>query len=227
VAHQPDGRYDDARGAFHPHDFMQGLTMKVYFSPFSPFVRKVLVCAAELGITVERLPSAANPITRDQTIVEVNPLGKVPTLFTDDGTPLYDSRVICEYIDAQAGGNRLFPAAGPQRWQRLVEQAAADGLLDAALLMRYEQVLRSDEIRFEPWQRGQHEKVVSALDVFEAWAPGFGERVDIGTITIACALGYLDLRFPEDNWRERPALAAWYARFSERASMVASRHPDA
>jgi glutathione S-transferase len=199
--------------------------MKVYYSPFSPFVRKVLVCAAELGIEVERLPSAANPITRDQTIVQTNPLGQVPTLFADDDTPLYDSRVICEYLDTLAGGNRLFPPAGPARWQRLVEQSAADGLLDAALLMRYEQVLRPDELRFAPWQRGQHEKVTSTLEHFEAWAPTFGGRVDIGTISIACALGYLDLRFPEEPWRERPGLSAWYQDFSERASMVASRHP--
>lgn len=199
--------------------------MKVYYSPFSPFVRKVLVCAAELGIEVERLPSAANPVTRDAAIVTTNPLGKVPTLFADDGTALYDSRVICEYLDAQAGGNRLFPASGPARWERLVEQSVADGLLDAALLMRYEEVIRPDGLRFAPWNDGQHEKVVSCLERFEAWAPGFGERVDIGTISIACGLAYLDLRFPEEPWRRHARLAAWYERFSERPSMLASSHP--
>ncbi|RKP47695.1 glutathione S-transferase family protein [Pararobbsia silviterrae] len=199
--------------------------MKVYYSPFSPFVRKVLVSAAELGFEVERLDSAAHPIARDPKIISTNPLGQVPTFFADDGTELYDSRVVCEYLDVQAGGNKLIPAAGPARWQRLVEQSVADGLLDAALLMRYEQVIRPDGLRFEPWQRGQHEKVVSVLDRLEAWAPTFGDRVDIGTISIACGLAYLDLRFPEEPWRTRPGLAEFYARFSERESMISTSHP--
>lgn len=198
--------------------------MKIYYSPTSPFVRKALVAAEELGIELERLPSAANPVTRDQTIVATNPLGQVPTMLADDGTVLYDSRVICEYLDSLAGGNRLFPAAGPARWERLIEQSLADGMLDAALLMRYEQVIRPGEMFFDPWQRGQREKVSSALDRLEAWAPGFGERVDIGTISIACALAYLDLRFPEEGWRRHATLAAWYERFSARESMQRTQH---
>jgi glutathione S-transferase len=200
------------------------MSMKIYYSPTSPFVRKVLVAAAELGFEIERLPSAANPVTRDQTVVSTNPLGKVPTLFTDDGMALYDSRVICEYLDALAGGNRLFPAAGTARWERLTEQSLADGMLDAALLMRYEQVIRPGAMFFEPWQRGQLEKVTSSLERLEAWAPGFGERVDIGTISIACALSYLDLRFPEEGWRRHATLAAWYERFSARESMQGSAY---
>jgi glutathione S-transferase len=199
--------------------------MKVYYSPFSPFVRKVLVCAAELDVNIELLPSSANPVTRDQTIVADNPLGQVPTLFTDDGTVFYDSRVITEYLDSQYGRNTLYPAPGAARWQSLLEQSLADGILDAALLMRYEQVIRTDGFFFEPWFNGQREKVRSALDRFESWASEFGDRVDIGTITLACALGYVDLRFPEEDWRERPRLANWYLRFSERASMQATRHP--
>ncbi|CAB3795318.1 glutathione S-transferase family protein [Pararobbsia alpina] len=198
--------------------------MKIHYSPTSPFVRKVLVAGAELGFEMERLPSAANPVTRDQTIVATNPLGQVPTLFTDDGMVLYDSRVICEYLDALAGGNRLFPAPGAARWERLTEQSLADGLLDAALLMRYERVMRPDEMFFKPWQRGQHEKVTSALARLESWAPGFGERVDIGTISIACALAYLDLRFPDEGWRRHTTLAAWYERFSARESMQRTEH---
>lgn len=201
--------------------------MQVFYSPFSPFVRKVLVCAAELGIEVERLPSAAHPVTRDQTVVAANPLGRVPTFFADDGEVLYDSRVICEYLDATSPTPRLFPVDRAARWRSLREQALADGLLEAALLMRYEQVVRPEELRYQPWFDGQHEKIVSSLAQLEAWAPGFAERVDIGTISIACALAYLDVRFPDEAWRKNQALAAWHARFSERASMLATRHPAA
>ncbi|RUL80156.1 glutathione S-transferase [Dyella choica] len=201
--------------------------MQVYFSPYSPFVRKVLVCAAELGIAIERLPCAAHPVTRDQAIVALNPLGKVPTLLNSDGEALYDSRVICEYLDATSANPHLFPIQSPARWQSLREQALADGLLEAAVLMRYEQVVRPEELRYQPWYEGQHAKVISSLDQFEAWVPDFGERVDIGTISVACALGYLDLRFPGEGWRSRENLAAWYASFSERPSMSGTRHPQA
>ena len=196
----------------------------VYYSPMSPFVRKVLVCAAELGIAVEHLPSQLSPVMRDPNVAVLNPLSQVPT-WTDASLDeaLYDSRVICEYLDAPHG--KLFPATGEARWRALREQALADGMLNAALLRRYEQVIRPEAIRYAPWFDGQHEKVVAALDRLEQWAPSFGTRVDIGTISSACALGYLDLRFPEENWRARPALAAWHAQFTQRASMQATRHP--
>ena len=200
--------------------------MKVFFSPASPFVRKVMVCAAELGLTVDPLPSAAGPVARDQTIIPVNPLGQVPTFFADDGTALYDSRVVCEYLDAQAGGGKLFPAAGADRWRALVEQSLADGLLDAALLARYEGGLRPEEKRWDDWVAGQMDKVRCALDQMEEWAASFGDRLDIGTITTGCALGYLDFRFPTLPWRDtRPALAGWYAGFVARPSMKATMPP--
>lgn len=199
--------------------------LQVYYSPFSPFVRKVLVSAAELGIDVERLPSNAHPVTRDATIVTLNPLGQVPTALIGgtDGDVLYDSRVICEYLDH--GHGKLFPAAGSARWQALREQALGDGTIGAALLMRYEQVIRPDGMRFGPWFDGQHEKILSAVAQFARWVPDFGTRVDIGTITVACALGYLDLRFPSEPWREYRELAVWYAAFAQRASMLGSQHP--
>jgi glutathione S-transferase len=126
--------------------------MKIYYSPASPFVRKVMICAAELGLEIERLPSAVGPVARDQTVVADNPLGQVPTFLADDGTALYDSRVICEYLDAHAGG-RLFPAAGPARWRALVEQSLGDGVLGAALLARYETVLRPPNGQGALWAR--------------------------------------------------------------------------
>ncbi|MBN3725147.1 glutathione S-transferase family protein [Burkholderia sp. Ac-20379] len=203
----------------------QSTTPGLYYSPMSPFVRKVLVCAAELGIALEHLPRQLSPVLRNAEVAAHNPLGQVPTLTgiaLDEA--LYDSRVICEYLDAPHG--KLFPS-GDARWRALREQALADGMLNAALMRRYEQVIRPDGGRHAAWDAGQREKVVAALDRFEHWAPGFGARVDIGTISIACALGYLDLRFPEENWRARPALAAWHAPFAQRASMLGTRHPDA
>ncbi len=199
--------------------------MKIFFSPASPFVRKCMVSAAELGLVIEKLPSAAGPVVRDQTIIPRNPLGQVPTFIADDGTALYDSRVICEYLDAQAGGGKLFPAPGPDRWRALLEQSLGDGILGAALLARYEAVLRPDEKKWNDWTAGQMDKVRTALDQMEAWAPAFGSRLDIGTITTGCALGYLDFRFASFPWRDgRASLADWYATFAARPSMVASKH---
>ena len=189
--------------------------MKLHFSGASPFVRKVMICAIELGLDgkIDKLAAAAHPVNRDASIVANNPLGQVPTLVTDDGNILYDSRVICEYLDTLAGGS-LFPKAGPARLVALVEQSLADGLLDAAILVRYERVARPETLKWEAWEQGQLDKIRCALDKLEAAASGFPSRLDIGTITIACALGYLDFRFPELAWRQgREALAAWFEAF--------------
>jgi len=198
--------------------------MKIYFSPASPYVRKCLVVAHELGLAdrIEKLPAAANPVTRDQTVVASNPLGKVPTFLTDDNEALYDSRVICEYLDAEAGG-KLFPREGSARWQALTQQSLGDGLLDAALLGRYETALRPAELRWEGWLKGQMEKLASSLARIEQQADSLGDRVDIGTITFGCALGYLDFRYADYGWRASyPKTAAWFDRFNARPSMQAT-----
>ncbi|MET0527984.1 MAG: glutathione S-transferase [Microvirga sp.] len=197
--------------------------MKVYFSPASPFVRKVLVAAHELGLSdrIERLACAAHPINRDMDIVAHNPLGQVPTFFTDDGRVLYDSRVICEYLDSLGQGRLL--GSGDVRWQALTEQSLADGLLDAALLARYETAVRPEALRWDAWTRSQLDKVNSALDHLEKSVAQFGDRVDIGTITTACGLGYLDFRFPDLGWRtSRPQLARWFTEFEKRPAMKAT-----
>lgn len=196
--------------------------MKLYFSPSSPFVRKVLLCAYELGLgdKIELLPSAAGPVQRDRKIVADNPLGQVPTFFTDEGVALYDSRVICEYLDHLAGGT-LFPVAGPARWSALVEQSVGDGILDAALLARYEDVARPATLHWADWRAGQLSKATDALDLLERNVAALEGRIDIGTITLACAMSYLDLRFPSFGWRDgRDALSAWYAQFAARPSMI-------
>ena len=199
--------------------------MKIYFSPTSPYVRKVLVVAHALGLAdrIEKLPSAAHPVHRDRGIVAHNPLGQVPTFFTDEGVMLTDSRVICEYLDALGGGG-LFPAPGPTRWRALTDQALGDGALAAALLARYESAVRPAEKQWPEWLDGQVDKIIETLGVIEKSAAAFGDRFDIGTITLGCLLSYLDLRFAALSWRNgRPDAAAWFARFDERPAMAATR----
>jgi len=198
--------------------------MKIFFSPTSPYVRKCMVVAHELGLTgrIDLLPSNAHPVTRDQTIIAKNPLGKVPTLITDDGQALYDSRVICEYLD-DLGGGALFPQSGKARWEALTLQSLADGILDAALLARYEDVARPEAIRWKEWRVGQLDKAETALAHLEGNLQTLAGRVDIGSLSMACALWYLDLRFTELQWRERyPKVAQWYAAFSQRPSTLMS-----
>ncbi|MCJ2082914.1 glutathione S-transferase [Methylobacterium sp. J-090] len=203
--------------------------MKLFHSHFSPFVRKVMVVAHEVGASeqLELLSSAAHPTQRDANILALHPLAQVPTLIADDGRVFADSRVICEYLDTVGGGG-VFPQLGPARWTALNDQSTADGVLDAALLIRYELTVRTEGERSTAWIAGQTAKIGSALDTFEAGAAALADRVDIGTIAVACSLGYLDLRFPELAWRRRsPALAAWFEGFAARPSMQATKPPAA
>lgn len=194
---------------------------KLFYSPASPYARKVLAAAAEKGVAIEVVPVSVSPTTRNADVVAANPLGKVPTLVLDDGAALYDSRVITAWIDAQPGP-ALVPN-GAARWAVLTEEALGDGLLDAALLYRYENFLRPEDRRWADWTSGQMAKIDGALDNFERLAPGFAGRADLGTLGIGCALGYLDFRFASKPWREsRPALAAWFDGFAKRPSMTST-----
>jgi glutathione S-transferase len=192
--------------------------MKLHYSPTSPFVRKVNVLANELGIddTLERVMT--NPWEPDEVLLGNNPLSKVPTLITDEGLVLYDSPVICEYLDSEYGDHRFVPAAGEARWKTLRLQALADGLLDAAILRFLE---RKREVQSADWEATQLGAVVRALDVMEAEVGAWGEAFGIGQITAAVSLGYLDFRFADEDWRpDHPALAAWYAEVSQRPSLA-------
>lgn len=198
--------------------------MKLFFSPASPFARKVMVVAHEVGLAdrIERQPATAHPVNRDATIRKENPLGQIPTLVTGDGTALYDSRVICEYLDDLAAGG-LF-GTGEARWRALTLQALADGAIGAGLLIRYEGLTRPEERRSAEWTGGQMGKITDALERFETLVGASLEEIDIGLITAGCALGWLDFRFPDVGWRNgRPNLASWFARFDERPSMAATR----
>jgi glutathione S-transferase len=199
--------------------------MKLFYSPASPFARKVAVVVAEhgLGERVRQVTAATTPLNPNADIARSNPLAKIPTLVLEDGSALYDSPVICEYLDQLSGAPRLFPAAGAARWTALRRQALGDGLLDAALLLRYETFMRPEPLRWADWINGQRGKMNAALDAMEAEVPSLGEGFDIGHITFASACGYLDLRFADMAWRNgRPALSAWFARVSERPSLKAT-----
>lgn len=206
------------------------MTLRLYFSAASPFVRKVMVCAHEKKVAdqVEKLASQAWPVKRDPTIVRDNPSGQVPTALLDDGSPLFDSRVICAYVDTMSGEGGLYPASGEARFRVLTVEALADSALAAALLCRYETVLRPEELRWQLWSDSQMEKIDSSLDDLETrWidhlAAGAAETVDAGSVAVACALGYLDFRFADKDWRSaRPKLAAWFAAFAARPSMQAT-----
>jgi glutathione S-transferase len=203
--------------------------VKLFYAATSPFVRKCLVVAHELGLRdrLELLPAVPHPVNRDRTIVAYNPLGKAPTLVDDAGIVLYDSRVICEYLNT-LGDGQLIPTQRPARWRALTEQSLGDGIMDAAVLARYEATVRPENLRWQDWTNGQLDKVACGLAEIERRATGFADRVDIGTIAVGCALGYLDLRFSSIAWRQRwPAAAVWFERFAVRESMASTRPPSA
>ena len=203
--------------------------MKLYHSPASPYVRKVMVLAHETGLLpkIEIVGVSTTPMAPDAAVASANPVKKIPALVTDDGMALFDSPVICEYLDSLNTGRKMFPD-GKARWEALRLQAAADGMLDAALLVVYESRFREEAMRNQAWTDAQLAKIDGALDAFEAAADSFGDRVDIGTISVACGLGYVDFRLGHRNWRaSRPKLAAWYERFSARPSMAATTPPAA
>jgi glutathione S-transferase len=197
--------------------------MKLRYSGASPYVRKVMVVALETGLAdrIELVPASVAPTIVNPEVAAVNPLVKVPTLVLADGTSLFDSRVIVEYLDTLHPGRRLFPAEGTARWTALRRQAIGDGLLDAALLIRYENNLRPEPQRWKEWTEGQFRKLRQALAALAS--EKLGTELTIGEITAGCALGYLDFRFPDEDWRmAHPALESWFAGISERPSFAAT-----
>ena len=204
--------------------------MKLYFTPTSPFARKVLVAARELGVAdrIETTLLRPAPTKADPELSRANPLSKIPALVLDDGSALYDSPVICEYLETLAGGRRLVPAAGAERFRVLRTQALCDGVLEAGVLVFYERAQRPRELHWEAWIAGQAEKARQGLDALEREAERFGAEVDLAQICAGVTLGWLEFRDPIGDVRAgRPALTRWYDAFRERESMKATEPPAA
>lgn len=204
-------------------------SMTLFHNPASPYVRKVMVLLHETG-QLDRVALQASqltPVNPDTALNQDNPLGKIPALRLADGNVLYDSRVILDYLDQQHVGNPLIPREGSARWRRLTLAALADGIMDASVLIRYELALRAPEKHWEQWLDGQRDKIRRALAVLEADAIAeLASHFDVAAISVACALGYLDFRHPDLQWRDaQPRLAAWYAEVSQRPSMLATQPP--
>lgn len=199
--------------------------MELKYSPTSPFVRKVLVVAHEVGV-IDRITLTRVDLQGDRDELErLNPLSKIPVLVTDDGAVLYDSTVICEYLDTTFGAHRLLPAHGPQRWNVMTRIALADGMLDAALLVRVER-MRAKERQSNDWIARQMSKVTAALDSFERTLPARDKPLDMADIALVCGLGYLPMRLPEIvDYPTWPGLRELHARMSERPSFAHTMPP--
>ncbi|MFY9209629.1 MAG: glutathione S-transferase [Aestuariivita sp.] len=198
--------------------------MKLMMAAPSPFVRKVRVLVREAGMTdqVEEVEILVSPSAAPDDLLAANPLGKIPALVREYGPTLYDSRVICRFLNDRAKA-AFYPEA--RLWEVLTLEATADGIMDAAILMVYETRFREEGQRSQPWVDAQWAKVDRALSALESrWISHLAGSVDMGQIALGCALGYLDFRHADRNWREgRPQLAAWFAEFESRDSMQATR----
>jgi glutathione S-transferase len=196
--------------------------MKLYTNRISPFARKCRVIAHELSLKLEEIEVVARD---DETLRRLNPLKKIPILILDDGSALFDSPVICEYLN-HVGGGKFFPGmnlfrAVSGRWKAVGLQALADGIMDAAVACRYE-LAQPEARRNEDFIARYLATVEAGLNALERVT--FADVPTIGEIASGCALGYLDFRYPDIAWRDtRPKLAAWFAKFSQFPSMVATK----
>jgi glutathione S-transferase len=196
--------------------------MKLIYSVASPYARKARMALIEARLEGRVETEAIDPWADPPGFRDDNPLGKVPTLVRDDGPPLFQSNVVCEYLNAVAGA-QLYPAEGPDRWAALRQLALADGILDASVTVRMELIFHEPDQLSQKLVERQELSVALALDALESEAAALNGPVTIGQIAVACALGYRDFRFADVEWRTaRPNLAGWFADFSERASMTAT-----
>jgi glutathione S-transferase len=201
--------------------------MKLLSSPMSPYGRKVKIALAMKGLKKEVEVVTVDTNIPNNPEIKPNPLAKIPALVLNDGMSIYDSHVICEYLDGLASSPVLFPKGGAERFRTLTLGALGDGILDAALLLVYEKRFRPEEKWHAPWQERQQGKIDGALDHLEQAPPAWGASPDYGHLTLACALGYLDFRH-EGKWRAgRPKLVAWLDKFAAAVPAFEETRPKA
>jgi len=198
--------------------------MRLLSNPASPFARKVRAAAIELGLG-DRLQlelMLVAPCKPNEDYAQAhNPLRKIPALVTDGGMTIFDSTVICEYLDAMAGGGRLLPREGDARWRVLTSHALAQGMCEAAVQVRYETWLRPEALRWQDFAADQWDRVDAGLAWFERHAAELEGPVNLAHLALGCTLGYLDFRWPERDWRmPSPAVAAWFATLEQRPSFT-------
>ena len=203
--------------------------MKLHHNPASPFVRMAMVTAHELGIAdqIETIDTGVFlPDRVNDGVAADNPLGKIPTLITDHGSVLYDSRVICEYLCHHAGDKELLPDEPVARFHILTVQSLAVGLMDAGVSRRYETAVRPEDKRWPDWIQRQHVRMEAGMDELEANCAGQLDTVNLASIATAVVLAYFDFRFDDLGWRDtRPGLAAFFSEFAARPSMTATQPP--
>jgi len=201
--------------------------MKLFYAPQSPFARKVRAAAIELGLAeqlqleyVEVVPGQPNTAFAQSR----NPLRKIPALVTDAGETIFDSTVICEYLDALTGGGVLIPRDMQQRWRVLTNHALAQGMCESVILIRYETWLRPEAVRWSVWVDDHWDKIDSGLDWFEQNGSELSEPVNLAHLALGSLLGYIDFRWPDRGWRYRfPTLCAWFAHLEQRPSFLQTR----
>ncbi len=198
--------------------------MKLAYSAASPYVRKVMIVALETGLAdrIEKVPTPVRPDQPNLAYGATNPLMKVPALTTDGGEVLFDSRVICTYLDSLHSGRKLIPETGGARWKALRLEAQADGMTDAALLVRYETFLRPEGFRWKEWIDGQTAKVTQSLDQFEHEIDQLSGDLTVGHVAVAAGIGWIQFRNIVDPFAGRPKLKAWFEKISERPSLKAT-----
>lgn len=195
--------------------------MRLLTSGTSPFSLKVHVVAHELSLLedIETVDTHVRAYDRNRDILDLNPLAQVPTLILDDGTTIHDSRVICEYLNDLTHGD-LIPKDGSARWRALTQQSIADGILTSALIARYERVARPQHLRWQLWLDGHIDKIMTGMAYIDANTLEPREATDIGEISMACAISYIEFRFPDIGLSEHyPTCAAWYRQYKARPSM--------
>ena len=204
--------------------------MKLTFSPASPFARKVRIAAIETGLIdkIEFTPAAVAPGQANEEYSKITPLKKLPVLILDNGDVILDSYVIVEYLDELAGGGKLIPASGPERWKVKSDHSLLQGMLDSMLLCRYESMVRPEPLRWKAWSDDHWNRAWTGMARFENKPDVLSGPFTIAQIGLVCVLGYADFRFADCGWRKAyPKLDAFYQKMLERPSVKISVPPPA